>query len=49
MWGILIVFAGAFGIDRSYSYSATLGKHYNKGKRPTSSSILCSSIYLSCV
>jgi len=28
------VFSGAFGIDRSYSYSATLGKHYNKGKSP---------------
>lgn len=24
-------FTGAFGIDRSYSYSASLGKYYNKG------------------
>ena len=28
MWFVLL---GAFGIDRSYSYSASLGKYYNKG------------------
>lgn len=27
----LLLFTGAFGIDRSYSYSASLGKYYSKG------------------
>lgn len=27
----LLLLTGAFGIDRSYSYSASLGKYYNKG------------------
>lgn len=32
-FSLVCVILGAFGIDRSYSYSASLGKYYNKGTR----------------
>ncbi|KTF74229.1 hypothetical protein cypCar_00019357, partial [Cyprinus carpio] len=35
---------GAFGIDRSYSYSATLGKHYNKELKDSCVAVSSSSL-----
>lgn len=36
--------SGAFGIDRSYSYSASLGKYYNKELKDTAAAVSSSSL-----